>query len=167
MYPHVFYERYYYPADKKVIYDTTYQFPSAGYPYYAFVEKLHLDEEGRIDTDTLYYRDAPTVPYPQDPFQYDANGNVIRTGFAYYDDKVNIYRTNKWFMLAYRDYSRNNPIFLNSGSGTPEQILQYNAFDLPAIVKYWSGFFTIFTYYDGLGQIRYTCDAPSGPGHGY
>ena len=45
-------------------------------------------------TDTTYYN-------------YNSDGNLIRTG-ATYDDKINICRTNKIWMFINRDYSRNN-----------------------------------------------------------
>jgi len=76
-------------------------------------------------------------------YAYDANGNLI-TG-AVYDNKMNMYRTNKVWMFILRDYSVNNQI--TNG--------QYNEFGLP--VHYFGGSIKMFPAATGDIHIDYFC----------
>jgi hypothetical protein len=107
--------RYSYP-DRHTIVDSTFDYTNSLYndpepPHFSsdtYVSVYKLDAKGRIITN----------------YRYDANGNLKRPGVIY-DDKVNLYRTNKVWMQVCQDYSVNNPL------SDPTQISSYNQLGLP------------------------------------
>lgn len=63
------------------------------------------DSHDRMTVAATYYRGT----IHQDTWQYDQNGNRIRSGITY-DNKVNPSQTNKIWMFLNHEYSVNNPI---------------------------------------------------------
>ena len=99
------YTKYVYGSNNKVIRDTTYNFGtlSGGLPtnYYSwYVVHYTYDSAGRITNKG----------------NYDANGNMIRSGITY-DVKNNIHNTNNWWRLIDMEYSVNNPYTASSYTG--------------------------------------------------
>lgn len=79
---------------------------------------------------------------------YDAAGNKIIQGVTY-DNKVNIHRTNKIWMFVDTDYSRNNPIAVDS----------YNRYGLPQQFSSNTKLYYSFLGRDIKGTtVKYMCD---------
>lgn len=137
--------------------------PPAGYSTLT-VSRYELDEKGRIMKTYIQY--IASVASYNDTFytRYDGRGNVVIPGITY-DNKVNVYRTNKIWQLIFQDYSMNNPIY----PATPfypatTNITSFNKFGLPLQYAFNEGnpFPRIFLYqYSYLG-ISYSCDRQSG-----
>jgi hypothetical protein len=155
----VIWHRYSYP-DRQTIVDTSYDYvglidgPPPTFSFDTYVHVYRLDGLDRIISDN----DAP--------FQYDRNGNLIRTGVSY-DNHVNFLRTNIVWMLINKDFSRNNPLNGVPNALTPLQITGYNFYGLPlefsvapgsnATTNVGDAFF--FGFSDM--QIVYACDGRS------
>lgn len=117
----------------RVVTDTVYElgfFNAAGEPVNylnKFLKYLKYDALNRIIQDSMILLHPVFVsPAVVANIRYDANGNRIAKDAAgvtpvVYDDKLNLYRTNRVWMLIYRDYSLNNPVGATS----------YNSVGLP------------------------------------
>ena len=125
------------------------------------ITKMQLDEEGRPVKFQTYYTD-PGIPSGTYDVSYDRNGNLIVPGLAY-DDKVNIYQTNKAWQLIYGDYSRNNPTAPQPRNGPglpPVTPASYNAYGLPTIFQ--GPFRPIFGFTSYVSiTASYSCDVAS------
>ena len=126
-----------------------------------------LDANGKI---IKTWAVLPHLP-PQDGSDvvYDANGNLPVpfpdvTQYSY-DDKVNVYRTNKIWQFVYNDYSRNNMI-LDDHFFFPT----YNEFGLPLSIRNletpYATSHALFNlvYTSPSIDIEYACTVPHGPG---
>ncbi len=116
----------------------------------------HLDLEGRPVSYTFNSRNGTS----SGTIQYDHAGNQVLPGVTY-DNKVNVYQTNKVWQQIYKNYSRNNP--------NPGTIAAYNNYGLP--VTYLANsllqpslFFLPPTNY--LIRVTYSCDSTKLPGKG-
>lgn len=128
-------------------------------PDYTTVRTIKLDNYGRI-IKTIFYYDKEKIVHN---FQYNEAGNMEGKGIMY-DNKVNVYRTNKVWQFVYNDYSMNNPVtFDYSGSVYPIDIL-YNFFGLPQKLKATGKSFDSPVFASILGldyrsaEIKYSCD---------
>lgn len=108
---------------------------------FPYVTNYEYDAEGRISKTTTNYNGQIS----RQDFNYDARGNLIRSG-AVYDDKVNVNRTNAVWMFTNKDYSRNNPFVADT----------YNTQGLPE--KTTHGAFFLQTNFT-TGTFSYSCDA--------
>lgn len=94
--------------------------------------------------------------------QYDDQGNLIRTFPATYDNKINPYRTNEIWQLAFRDYSANNPIaYLAPPNYSLAKIVSYNSYGLPTKYVAYDGFqynTSKFGFAFDTLEIKYACD---------
>lgn len=145
--------RYSYP-DKTTIIDTSFNYvglitdPEPPHSASSFgVRKFNLDSWGRIIKSTDMTSLAVTA------YTYDARGNLIRPGMVY-DDKINILRTSKIWMLTRADYSMNNPIPATA------TIDRYNGYGLPMQYTSLAGSEVnqLFNYYYTNVSVVYTCD---------
>lgn len=128
-----------------------------------------LDHFDRIEKVWSIPNDLPHTPSLQGTIVYDANGDLPLPGQAVgeyprlgYDDKVNLYQTNKVWQFVYQDYSANNIIMLDSSSS-----LRYNAFGLPLNLSNLT-FYEIYPFeeYNTGGTqliVNYACSLPKGP----
>ena len=101
-----------------------------------FIHGYSLDARGRISKYWTLSENPHQPPVFDGDAIYDAGGNLpLPHAGLYYDDKVNVYRTNKIWQFVYQDYSRNN--ILPSDPGTPYPPLPlpvYNDFGLPVLL---------------------------------
>ena len=147
----VIWHEYSYP-DKKTIIDSAYEYtgnlndPVHPTDFSAHGEGIFiysLDASGRIIKSTEPSSDSSTPPYVTN-FAYDVRGNLVRPGVTY-DNKVNVYQTNKVWMFVYNDYSVNNPL---AQDFSPIRITGYNAAGLPTALNsssaYYEGY--LFNY---------------------
>ena len=89
---------------------------------------LEYDSKDRVSREGLYeyYFDTKTKSFEgYRDYSYNAQGNWVRPGSPewVYDDKINLNRTNKVWMMFNRDYSVNNGFIADS----------YNKFGLPVV----------------------------------
>lgn len=89
---------------------------------------LEYDSKGRVSREGLYnyYPDTKTKSFDgYRDYNYNAQGNWVRPGSPdwIYDEKINISRTNKIWMMFNRDYSANNGFIADT----------YNKFGLPLV----------------------------------
>src|SRR6185369_6306838 len=95
------------------------------------IKGYQLDKEGRISKVYTLSGLPHQPPQLDGEVTYDANGNLPLAGpDLSYDDKVNVYRTNKVWQFVFQDYSRNNQVkidyfFFN----------EYNNFGLPTLIR--------------------------------
>jgi hypothetical protein len=117
------------------------------------MHKLLLDQYGRIVKILSYDPDVTTE------LSYDKNGNLIIAG-VFYDNKVNIYQTNKVWQLIFNNYSRNNPTAPPPGTppGPQTTPAAYNAYELPT--KLFGPFQDVFGLYYTELDVTYSCDVP-------
>ncbi len=122
------------------------------------IEKMQLDEEGRPVKFLTYYTD-PSIPSSTYEVSYDRKGNLVVPGLEY-DDKVNIYQTNKAWQLFYGDFSRNNPKAPKERE--PQSPAGYNAYGLPTLFQ--GAFRPVFGLdsYNSIA-ISYSCDVATPP----
>lgn len=88
-----------------------------------------LDVWGRIIKSIEYNQTSPEPAVVN--YVYNMQGNLLKQG-AEYDNKVNIYRTNKVWMFIAKDYSMNNAL---STADETIKIKDYNAAGLPLEYK--------------------------------
>jgi hypothetical protein len=127
-----------------------------------------LDRFDRIEKVWSIPNDSPHTPSLQSTIVYDANGNLPLPGsygefsILGYDDKVNMFRTNKVWQFVYQDYSANNIIVPDDSSS-----LRYNALGLPLILNNLSPYQIYpFDEYNPGGTeviVNYACSLPKGP----
>jgi hypothetical protein len=128
-----------------------------------------LDRFDRIEKVWSIPNDSPHTPSLQSTIVYDANGNLPLPPesigeFAYlgYDDKVNMFRTNKVWQFVYQDYSANNIIIQDDSSS-----FRYNAFGLPVnLINFTPYQIYPFDEYNPGGPeviVDYACSLPKGP----
>jgi hypothetical protein len=161
-----------YIIDTAMFYDTglvTGPSPIAGNTTEYRINAYTLDHFGRVAKVWSIPNDSPHTPSIQATIVYDANGNLplIHEGpgeipILGYDDKVNMFRTNKVWQFVYQDYSANNIIIPDSSSS-----LRYNAFGLPLNLLNLT-YFQIYPFEEynpgGLEAIvDYACSFPKGP----
>ena len=129
-----------------------------------------LDHFDRIAKVWSIPNDSPHTPSLQSTIVYDANGN-LPLPFAPpgefvpslgYDNKVNMFRTNKVWQFVYQDYSANNIIVQDSSSS-----LRYNDFGLPLnLIDLTVYLIFPFQEYNPGGPeaiVDYACSFPKGP----
>ena len=83
-----------------------------------FINRVFFNKNPSIfqlfEYDSLDRVSKVSTKYPFDPtvyvktYAYNADGNL--TDYPAYDNKVNIFQTNKIWMFLAKDYSRNNPL---------------------------------------------------------
>jgi len=156
----VIWHRYSYPNVKTIV-DTSYDYvglidgPSPTYSFDTYVDVYRLDEKDRIISDNDIH------------FQYDHNGNLVRSGVTY-DNKVNLYRTNAVWLLINKDFSLNNALNSIPNDLTSFQITGYNSQKLPLGFNVVPGNSYATKLNDGLHyfftnlKIGYSCN---GDGH--
>ncbi len=84
--------------------------------YYGFtVTDYYYDSLGRIKQTDFMWAGVPGSGWITN-YDYDANGNLIRSGITY-DNRNNIHNVNNWFRFISRDYSKNNPYTASSYTG--------------------------------------------------
>ena len=96
-----------------------------------------LDVHGRIIQYWSLPKDPHQTPPPPENVTYDANGNLTSSNpERYYDDKVNVYRTNKVWQFVYGDYSRNNLLPRSPSNPVYPRVPDpvYNDFGLPLLI---------------------------------
>ena len=106
---------------------------------------------------------------PNEPpvFSYDAiyyaNGNQPPPGPGLtYDNKVNLYSTNKIWQFIFKDYSRNNLVPRDPSLARPT----YNTFFLPVTypnIEALNASFFFLRNFDSTMYISYACSMPKGP----
>jgi hypothetical protein len=150
--------------------------PSNPPPYIsAVVSGYEQDERGRTVRTWTEFPNPIGPPQPIDTtiIAYDRKGNQIRPG-VHYDDKINIYRTNKVWQLIFQDYSTNNPVSYDTYTTffTSSDITTYNRWGLPKQYEETEGmpgYLTVFLYQFSLDpdiQVSYSCDGDSDPESG-
>jgi hypothetical protein len=145
-----FLHRYGYSNDR-ITTDTIYiwgQYPNPTTYYSKRILHLKYDALNRVVKDSVVY--ASAYAYDQDiAYNYDNNGNLVRSGFTY-DDKVSPQRTNKVWMFVDRNYSVNNMVAANSynSSGLP---LKLSGSSYQTLMSFAYG------YYYGSVDIIYDC----------
>jgi hypothetical protein len=119
--------KYGYNTQGQIVRDTTYIFGAtsngapAPSPYYYYNDYTY-DTQNRISSVTTASYSHDVLSYIDiRAYAYDAKGNLVNTLPLVYDDKLNLYRTNRLWMFLTRNYSVNNPFTAT----------QYNAFGLP------------------------------------
>ncbi len=127
------------------------KYPNPPYPGGGTVSVTlyRLDREGR----PVSYTYSDRYQTGSGTIEYDRAGNRVIPGVTY-DNKVNVYQTNKIWQQAFGDYSRNNPY--------PAGISAYNNYGLP--VEYLS---TPSLYVSTFGfpptnyliRLTYSCDS--------
>jgi hypothetical protein len=152
----VIWHRYSYP-DKNTVVDTAFDYtgsyndpepPHAAEDFRVWINKL--DAKGRIIKNTEIAEFGPFITN----YEYDERGNQIRPGVTY-DNQINLYQTNKVWMLINNDYSVNNPLT------TPDQITAYNQFGLPLHFAA-SGYLFVYNFYQM--DVEYDCSAAGSVG---
>jgi len=157
-------DRYSYPSPRMII-DSAYQYqgsvndpnPPNDPDKVVKITKIQLDEMGRPIRYFTYYSD-PNIPWSDNELSYDKNGNLVRPGVTY-DDKINIYQTNRVWQLMNGDYSRNNPT-AGGVNGLPRTPAAYNKFGLPT--KFLGSAIRIFGDSFDTMRVTYSCDVPEG-----
>lgn len=132
--------------------------PAANAAYYT-ITAFTLDIFGRIvkKWSIQEANEPPHAPVLTSTFAYDFRGNQVRSdpGLTY-DDKVNVYRTNRVWQFLYNDYSLNN-VLKADGSLAPS----YNEFGLPLSLPNLNNSHNIqlFGLYntDSTANISYAC----------
>ena len=138
--------------------------PAAADAAYYTIKAFTLDGQDRIIKQWSIQEpnEPPHAPVLENTFTYDATGNkVLSDPGLTYDNKVNVYRTNKVWQFLYNDYSLNNVIKAD-GTFTPS----YNEFGLPLTLPNLAGNnIRLFDLYntDSTASISYACAAPKGP----
>jgi hypothetical protein len=132
--------RFTYPAPGIVI-DSFFNYDGPGIPPVAnppsdysvlTVSRYQQDEQGRtIKTDVKVISSLGTST-SSFYTEYDRKGNKVVPGVVY-DDKINIYRTNKIWQLIFQDYSLNNRILPATGN-YPASIVSYDKWGLPLLL---------------------------------
>jgi hypothetical protein len=139
--------KYAYPR-KGFITDTVFEYtgrsdgpaPVASGPGLQSILGYTLDSRDRITKVWTLSLDPHEPPQFNRDVVYDANGNLpLSNPIFYYDDKVNVYRTNKVWQFVYQNYSRNNVL----RPTTPDNPLYppypppppYNEFGLPLYLQ--------------------------------
>ncbi len=111
----VTWDEYTYP-DKKTVIDSAYEYtgnvsdpvhPTDFKNHGNLVTVYNLDASGRIIRASELGNNG--IPYFVSNFAYNSHGNLIRPGVTY-DNKVNVYQTNKVWMFIHNDYSVNNEL---------------------------------------------------------
>ena len=163
--------RYTYPSPGIVI-DSFFNYDGPGIPPVAnpptgytnlTVSRYELDEKGRTIKNYTQYI-SPGAPQADfnDTFytRYDGRGNVVIPGVTY-DNKINIYRTNKVWQLVFQNYSMNNPVY--TAAPYPPSIVSYNKLGLPILLvtnpaqqqlPFFNGIFPVDFYM----SVSYSCD---------
>jgi hypothetical protein len=129
------------------------------------VSRYELDKEGRTIRTEVKREPGTASSTTSYNTRYDNRGNMVRPGIVY-DDKVNVYRTNKVWQLLFQDYSMNNPIFPATTFYPPTTgITAFNKWGLPLGYAPNEGhpepaiFFYIL--FQNL-EISYSCDKAAG-----
>lgn len=110
----LFWETFSYPSKSVVVgssYETDGHLSDPNPPSFSILEGVanyDLDEKGRITRIVSFFGNS-TQPGDTTNAVYDQRGNIVRP-YVVYDDKINVYRTNKVWQFLYQDYSNNNPI---------------------------------------------------------
>lgn len=103
--------RYAYDAMSRVVADTQYTLGVLGPEPTNFFDRrvtnYTYDAYNRIIQTSTVSTVFPGPPVVKN-YIYDAMGNLVRPGVVY-DNKLNVHRTNKVWMLIDKDYSINNP----------------------------------------------------------
>lgn len=149
-----FHTVYVYGANNRVIRDTTYNWGTyvngvPTNPYSWTVSYYSYDSLNRISQVVFTWEGVPGSGFITN-YNYDANGNLIRSGITY-DNRNNIHNTNKWWRLIDREYSKNNPYTATT----------YTGYWLPR--DFISSMFTNDRYFLGMdlqphASIKYICD---------
>ena len=130
----------------------------------ATIKGYEQDKQGRTVKRWEAFPNFVGPPQPVDTVTvvYDHKGNQIRPGIGY-DDKINIYRTNKVWQLLFQDYSTNNPVIFSTEFPI-SVITAYNRWGLPKDYMDNEGehIGDIFFYEYGSIQVSYSCDGSSG-----
>jgi len=166
----IFWQKYAYPRPRFIT-DTVMLFtgdirdsasPIAKNSYEYHIEGYTLDAHDRIVKIWSIPNDPPHTPVLQSELHYDANGNLpLPDSTLTYDDKVNVYRTNKVWQFIFRDYSRNN-IIKNDHFFFPT----YNTFGLPLNILNLQAYNNYIFDIDNQNPelyITYACSVPKGP----
>jgi hypothetical protein len=138
--------------------------PAAVDAAYYTIKAFTLDGHDRIVKQWSIQEpnEPPHAPVLEKTFTYDAGGNkVLSVAGLAYDNRVNVYRTNKVWQFLYNDYSLNNVIKAD-GSFTPS----YNDFGLPLSLPNLSSYdIRLFDLYntDNRADISYACAMLKGP----
>jgi len=138
--------------------------PAAADAAYYTITAFTLDGHGRIikQWSIQEANEPPHAPVLTNTFAYNPMGNkVLSDPSLTYDNKVNIYRTNKVWQFLYNDYSLNNVIRADS-SFMPS----YNDHGLPLSLPNLTGNnIRLFGLYntDTTATISYACSMPQGP----
>ena len=136
--------------------------PIAKNTYSYRITGFSQDAHGRIIKTWSIPNDPPNTPELQSVISYDANGNLpLPSPDLSYDDKVNVYRTNKVWQFLYNDYSRNNVVKIDYYFFT-----NYNNFGLPLNLRNLQSYnIYLFGFYNTSSEadIVYTCSMPRGP----
>ena len=115
----------------------------------------------RYENGTSWYALAG-IPVETKPgsyeLSYDRNGNLVRPGVTY-DDKINIYRTNRVWQFINGDYSRNNPVTGGGFYSFPVTPAAYNGAGLPT--RFLGPSTLIFGYSFYTMDVTYSCDVPA------
>ena len=95
------------------------------------VSRYELDGKGRTIRTEVQHVSGTTSSTTHFNTSYDNRGNMVMPGIVY-DNKVNVYRTNKVWQLLFQDYSMNNPIFPATTFYPPTTgITAFNKWGLP------------------------------------
>jgi len=138
--------------------------PAAADAAYYSITAYTLDGLGRIIKQWSIQEpnEPPHAPVLTQTFTYGLTGNKVLSDPALtYDNKVNVYRTNRVWEFLYNDYSINNVIRADSSQNPT-----YNEFGLPlSLPNLTSNNIRLFELYntDNIYTISYGCAAPSGP----
>ncbi|HEV3415067.1 MAG TPA: hypothetical protein VG101_21455 [Puia sp.] len=132
----------------------------------AVVSGYEQDRQGRTVRTWTEFPSLSGPPQPLDTttISYDRRGNQIRPGVTY-DDKFNIYRTNRVWQLLFQDYSANNPVIFSTEFHISD-INSYNRWGLPKLYEDQEGdsgqgiFFYLLTLLPDI-QVAYSCDGHS------
>jgi hypothetical protein len=129
----------------------------------AIIRGYEQDKQGRTVRRWIVSPNSVGPPQPVDTIAitYDGKGNQIRPGIGY-DDKINIYRTNKVWQLLFQDYSTNNPVTFSTEFPI-SVITAYNRWGLPKdyMDNEREPMGDIFFYEYGSVQVSYSCDGSS------
>lgn len=121
------------------------------------IHTYRLDDKDRIISDN------------DEQFQYDRNGDLIRSGVTY-DNKVNIWRTNAVWMFIAQDFSLHNPLNGIATALSPLEIPAYNSYGLPLEFELLPGGEptelnpNILIGFSSTLQIQYDCSSRNGKG---
>ncbi|HYF31483.1 MAG TPA: hypothetical protein VD993_10225 [Chitinophagaceae bacterium] len=123
-----FWTKYYFGSDGRVSHDTTYFYGIYGaelttyYKPYQNTTTYTFDQQERVSrTVKREIRNGAAAMLMADyKYAYNEFGNLVTAG-ANYDDKTNVYSTNRIWMFLNRNYSKNNVLHGTS----------YNSYGLP------------------------------------